>query len=133
MGDVMTTAHKKFGFDTVFDATGDVTFAMPRPKRLFSIEEVGALKRAAFAEGEEMANSSLLARQTEALGEIVKACEQALPRLAQVAHEHRTASARLAMACGRAIAGAQEPEILVRMLDMAVAQEADRPAMQSLG
>lgn len=34
---------------------------------------------------------------------------------------------------GRAIAGAQEPEILVRMLDMALAQEADRPAMQSLG
>jgi predicted DsbA family dithiol-disulfide isomerase len=34
---------------------------------------------------------------------------------------------------GRAIAGAQEPEILVRMLDMAVAQESERPAMQSLG
>ena len=34
---------------------------------------------------------------------------------------------------GRAIAGAQEPEILVRMLDMAVAQDADRPPMQSLG
>jgi predicted DsbA family dithiol-disulfide isomerase len=34
---------------------------------------------------------------------------------------------------GRAIAGAQEPEILVRMLDMALAQEAERPPMQSLG
>lgn len=34
---------------------------------------------------------------------------------------------------GRAIAGAQEPEILARMFDMAVAQESDRPAMQSLG
>src|ERR1700750_1840609 len=34
---------------------------------------------------------------------------------------------------GRAIAGAQEPEILVRMLDMAVAQESERPAMQSSG
>ena len=34
---------------------------------------------------------------------------------------------------GRAIAGAQEPEILVRMLDMALAQESDRPAMQSSG
>ncbi len=34
---------------------------------------------------------------------------------------------------GRAIAGAQEPEILVRMLDMAVAQDADRPPMQSIG
>ena len=34
---------------------------------------------------------------------------------------------------GRAIAGAQESEILVRMLDMAVAQDADRPPMQSIG
>lgn len=31
----------------------------------------------------------------------------------------------------RAIAGAQEPEILIRMLDMALSQEAERPAMQS--
>ena len=34
---------------------------------------------------------------------------------------------------GRAIAGAQEPEILTRMIDMAVAQDAERPAMQSIG
>lgn len=34
---------------------------------------------------------------------------------------------------GRAIAGAQEPEILIRMIDMAVAQDAERPAMQSSG
>lgn len=33
---------------------------------------------------------------------------------------------------GRAIAGAQEPEILTRMIDMAVAQDAERPAMQSI-
>ena len=32
---------------------------------------------------------------------------------------------------GRAIAGAQEPEILVRMLDMAFAQEAEWPLLQS--
>jgi predicted DsbA family dithiol-disulfide isomerase len=34
---------------------------------------------------------------------------------------------------GRAIAGAQEPEIIVRMLDMALAESGDRPEMQSLG
>jgi predicted DsbA family dithiol-disulfide isomerase len=34
---------------------------------------------------------------------------------------------------GRAIAGAQEPEILVRMLDMALAQDSDRTPMQSSG
>ena len=34
---------------------------------------------------------------------------------------------------GRAIAGAQEPEILVRMFDMALAESGDRPEMQSMG
>jgi predicted DsbA family dithiol-disulfide isomerase len=33
----------------------------------------------------------------------------------------------------RAIAGAQEPDILVKMLDIATAQEADRLPMQSIG
>jgi predicted DsbA family dithiol-disulfide isomerase len=33
----------------------------------------------------------------------------------------------------RAIAGAQEPEILVRMFDMALAEAGDRPDMQSMG
>jgi predicted DsbA family dithiol-disulfide isomerase len=32
---------------------------------------------------------------------------------------------------GRAIAGAQDPEILVRMLDMAVAQDSERPILQT--
>ncbi len=34
---------------------------------------------------------------------------------------------------GRAIAGAQEPEILVRMFDMALAESSGRPEMQSVG
>ena len=34
---------------------------------------------------------------------------------------------------GRAIAGAQEPDILVKMLDMATAQESERMPMQSIG
>lgn len=33
----------------------------------------------------------------------------------------------------RAIAGAQEPEILVRMIDMTVAEESEQPPMQSMG
>jgi predicted DsbA family dithiol-disulfide isomerase len=33
----------------------------------------------------------------------------------------------------RAIAGAQEPDILVRMIDMTVAEEAEQPPMQSMG
>jgi predicted DsbA family dithiol-disulfide isomerase len=34
---------------------------------------------------------------------------------------------------GRAIAGAQEPEIIVRMIDMALAESVDQTEMQSLG
>lgn len=34
---------------------------------------------------------------------------------------------------GKAISGAQEPEIIVRMLDMAAAQEAEQPVIQSTG
>lgn len=34
---------------------------------------------------------------------------------------------------GKAIAGAQEPEIIVRMLDMAAAEEAEKPSLQSTG
>lgn len=33
----------------------------------------------------------------------------------------------------KAIAGAQEPEIIVRMLDMAAAEEAEKPSLQSTG
>ena len=33
----------------------------------------------------------------------------------------------------KAISGAQEPEIIVRMLDMASAQEAEQPTLQSTG
>ncbi len=101
-----TPAPEKFGFDTVFDHSGDVTFSAPRPKRLFSLEDVNTLKREAFAEGEQMAAASLAGMQAQALARIAEICDQALPRLAEVAHNHRVESARLALACGRAIAGA---------------------------
>jgi flagellar assembly protein FliH len=45
-------------------------------------------------------------RQAEALGQIASAVQAALPRLAEVAHEHRAGSAQLALACGRTIADA---------------------------
>jgi len=119
-------APEKFGFNTVFDASGDVSFQAPRPKRLFSLEDVNALKREAFAEGEQMATASLAGMQAQALAEIAAACGQALPRLAEVAHNHRVESARLAMACGRAIAGAaldRFPDAVLRAALDALARE----------
>jgi len=100
----MSEAHEKFSFDTEFDAGGGVAFAVQRPKRLFPVEEVEQIRAAAYAEGERAAMASIAAQQASALSQIAMACNQALPRLAEVAHEHRQGSAALALACARGIA-----------------------------
>lgn len=97
---------RKFAFDTEFDAGGDVAFAPPRAKCSYTPQEVEEVRQAARAEGERAALSSLAAQQAAALADIARACGQALPKLAAVAHEHRAGAAALALACGRAIAGA---------------------------
>jgi flagellar assembly protein FliH len=102
----MSGAHQKFAFDTEFDAAGDVAYVAPRPKRNYTPEEVEAIREQARAEGERAAITSITAQQMAALSEIARACSQALPALAGVAHNHRVAAAELALACGRAIAGA---------------------------
>jgi flagellar assembly protein FliH len=100
----MSEAHQKFSFDTEFDAKGSVAYAPPRAKRLFPVEEVEQIRAAAYAEGERAALASVAAQHANALGQIASACKQALPRLAEVAHEHRQGSAALALACARGIA-----------------------------
>jgi flagellar assembly protein FliH len=102
----MAGALQKFGFDTEFDAAGGVAYAAPRPKRSFTPEEVEEIRAQAFAEGERAASTSITAQQMAALSEIARACSYALSSLAGVAHQHRAGSAELALACGRAIAGA---------------------------
>jgi flagellar assembly protein FliH len=100
------SAPRKFGFDTVFDSAGDVAFAAQRPKRLYAADEVEAIRQRAFAEGQADAMTTMEAVQAQALDSIAAACQQALPKLAEVAHEHRVGSAELALACARAIADA---------------------------
>jgi len=102
----MSEPVQKFSFDTEFDAKGGVAYAAPRPKRLYPVEEVEQIREAARAEGERAALASVAAQQANALAQIAGACAQALPRLAEVAHEHRQGSAALAVACARAIADA---------------------------
>jgi len=103
----MTSApHQKFNFDTDFDNAGGITHAVERPKRLYPLEEVEAIRREAFEQGRAEAHNGLVARQSDALQVIAHAASEALPRLAEVAHEHRVGSAELALACGRAIADA---------------------------
>ena len=124
----MSQSPQKFSFDTVFDAQGDVAFAAARPKRLFPAEEVEQIRAAALAEGERAAMASIAAQQANALSQIAAACTQALPRLAEVAHEHRQGSAALALACARAIADAaldRFPEAPVQAALAALAREID--------
>ena len=102
----MTSAHQKFGFDTEFGASGEIAYVAPRPKRSFTPEEVEAIREQARAEGERTALTSITAQQMAAISEISGACSQALSSLAAVAHRHREGAAELALACGRAIAGA---------------------------
>jgi len=102
----MAGEMQKFSFDTVFDAAGDIAFAAPRPKRMYTAEEVEQIRAASYAEGEQAALNSIAAQQQLALAMIAQACRQALPSLAAVAHQHRVGSANLSLACARAIAGA---------------------------
>lgn len=97
---------QKFSFDTVFDAGGGIAFQAPRPKRSYTAEEVEQIRRESYAEGERTALASIAAQQQAAVAHLSAACTQALPRLAEVAHDHRVGSARLALACARGIAGA---------------------------
>jgi flagellar assembly protein FliH len=119
---------EKFGFDTVFEATGEVLFATPRPKRSFTADQVEQIKRAAEAAGEARAMAGIANRQAEALGVIGRAAQQALPGLAAVAHEHRVGSADLALACARAISAAaldRFPQAPVRAALEALAREVE--------
>jgi flagellar assembly protein FliH len=119
-------AHEKFAFDTVFEATGEVISAAPRPKRTYSSEEVEAIRKTAEAAGEARALAGVANRQAEALAVIGRAAQQALPGLAAVAHEHRVGSAELALACARAIAAAaldKFPQAPVRAALEALARE----------
>jgi flagellar assembly protein FliH len=122
----MSGSPEKFNFDTEFDAGGGVAFAAPRPRRSFPADEVEQIRAAAFAEGQAHAMASIAAQQANALSMIQAACGQALPKLAEVAHEHRTASAVLALACARAIADAaleRFPEAPVQAALAALARE----------
>jgi flagellar assembly protein FliH len=119
-------ALERFGFDTVFEATGEILHASPRPKRTYTADEVEAIRQAAEATGEARAMASIANRQAEALAVIGHISQQALPGLAAVAHEHRVGSAELALACARSIAAAaldKFPHAPVRAALEALARE----------
>ncbi|MFN4297570.1 MAG: flagellar assembly protein FlbE [Brevundimonas sp.] len=109
------TQPRPFVFDTEFDAAGGVVASRPTQtvKRVYLAAEVEALVAQARAEARQQSMSELEGVQAMALAEIGQALGRALPGLARVAHEHRAASAELALAAARIIAGsalAQTPQ-----------------------
>lgn len=121
-----TAAHRPFVFDTVFD--GDRVIAPVRPKTSFTAEELEAARASAYAEGERSAVARAEAEAAAALSQAAQAISAGLHALREVAHEHRTASAELALACGRAVAGAaleSFPEAAATAALEALAREID--------
>ena len=96
---------QRFSFDTVFQDDGQV-IAPPRPKKAFTPEEVELISAQRFAEGVRSAVAVAQQAQAAALAQIADAAQGALRSLAMVAHEHRSDSARLALAAARKIADA---------------------------
>jgi flagellar assembly protein FliH len=96
-------ALQRFSFDTVFQDDGRV-IAPPRPKKAFTPEEVELISAQRFAEGERSAVAIAQQAQALALSQIAAAAQGALRSLAMVAHEHRSGSAKLALAAARKIA-----------------------------
>jgi flagellar assembly protein FliH len=98
-------APQKFVFDTVFEADGRV-YQPPRPKRAYTSEEVDAVRAEAYAEGQASSVAQAEHAAAAALQEVAALTRGAMQALAAIAHDHRTASADLALACARKIADA---------------------------
>lgn len=98
------SAARPFTFDTVFD--GGRVISPARPKTAYTPDEYQAGRAEAYAEGQASAVARAEADAAAALAAARAQIAQALTALQALAHEHRVASAELALACGRAIAGA---------------------------
>jgi len=102
----MTTPHKRFGFDTEFNSEGGIAYAPPAVKRVYVPDEVEQIRAQAYAEGQRAASVRAEEAIAAALAQIGEAARTGLGRMAELAHEHRTACAELALAAARVIAGA---------------------------
>ena len=95
---------RRFTFDTVFD--GERVIAPQAPKRHFGLDELEAARAEGFAQGQRAVIAQAEAEAAKALSETAAALRAAFTHLGDIAHAHRSDSARLALACGRKIADA---------------------------
>ncbi|MHB8285504.1 MAG: FliH/SctL family protein [Caulobacteraceae bacterium] len=104
----MSQPPRKFTFDNVFDGDGFVATTAPaKPKApVITVEMVEAAKAQGLAEGQRAVEAKVKAEAAAALADATSAIRQAMTALTALAQDHRTNSARLALAVGKAIAGA---------------------------
>lgn len=104
----LTAVRTPFSFDTEFDASGVVVSASSfRPvKRTYLSGEVEALLAQARLEARETALAEAESLQAMAMVEIAQALAGGASVLAQVAQNHRSQSAELALAAARVLSGA---------------------------
>src|SRR3569623_1446778 len=105
------TEPRKFGFDNDFSGAAAVVSGMgggmaaPKRKRAYLAEEVDEIRAAALREGEASATARAAEAQAQAVAQIAEHARAGLTVLAQVACEHKAASAELALKAARVIAG----------------------------
>jgi flagellar assembly protein FliH len=116
-------APRPFTFDTVFD--GAHVISAPRSKRSFTPEEVEQIRAQAYAEGERSATALAEQQAASALADVGRQLGSALSTLGRVAHDHRAASAELALACARCIADAALQQFPAAPAEAALAALAD--------
>lgn len=116
-------APRPFTFDTVFD--GAHVISAPRAKKSFTPEEVEQIRAKAYAEGERSATAVAEQQAAAALADVGRQLASALSTLGRVAHDHRAASAELALAWARCIADAALQQFPAAPAEAALAALAD--------
>jgi flagellar assembly protein FliH len=103
------TEPVKFSFDNDFGEAAAIFHAAPmgplKRKRVYLAEEVEEIRLAAIREGETSATVRAQEMQAQALAQIAEHARAGLTVLAQVACEHKAASAELTLKAARVIAG----------------------------
>lgn len=96
--------HKKFEFGTVFGDGGAVLAEQKREKKLFTVDEVEAIRAQARADGEASATARAQAAQAAAVQALADAAQAGLGLMADAIHAHRVAAVDLALVCAQKIA-----------------------------
>lgn len=96
--------HKRFEFGTVFGDAGHIVSQPKREKKAYTPDEVEAIRRQAFAEGEASATARAQAQTAAAVQQLADAAGAGLGGLTHAIHAHKAQAVRLALVCAQKIA-----------------------------